>query len=236
MVGALRLAPSAQIAGHVPRLGPFLQLHGAMKCCHLLLAVLATACAGSHTPIDDTGATGDAAADDRVDGGLVVTSDSGPDGAGDGGSEAGIDGGSDAAIDAGIDADRVGLVQCGTAECLAPAQACRATCRSGGMAAPVCIDTPEGWETGVCPSGGDDFPIVVARCDGPEDCGAEACLVLFGSVGNYPRCGCDDGPDGGCVQPSSVALCHDVSDCPSRATACETNVDLLQGFYRTCVE
>lgn len=199
-----------------------------MKRRHILLAVLATSCAASHTPIDDAGATGDAAADDRVDARLVATSDSGPAT----GRDTGIDGGSDA----GIDADRVGLVQCGAAECRAPAQACRATCRSGETPAPLCVDTPAGWETGVCPGGGDEFPIVVARCDGPEDCGAEACLVLFGSVGNYPRCGCDEGPDAGCVQRFSVALCHDVSDCPSRATACETNVDLLQGFYRTCVE
>ena len=103
------------------------------------------------------------------------------------------------------------------------------------MAAPVCIDTPVGWETGECPGGGDDFPIVVARCDGPEDCGGQACLVLSGSVGNYPRCGCDEGPDGACVGRFSV-VCHDVSDCPSWAAACEPNVDLLQGFYLTCVE
>jgi len=215
-------------------------MRAAMKCRHLLLAVIATACSASHTPIDDAGATGDAATGDRVDARLVVTSDSGPDGGSDGGGDDRSDGGGDAGIDggsdAGIDADRVGLVQCGAAECRAPAQACRATCRSGAMAAPVCIEPPVGWETGMCPGGGDDFPIVVARCDGPEDCGAEACLVLFGSVGNYPRCGCDEGPDGGCVQSFSVALCHDVSDCPSGATACETNVDLLQGFYRTCVE
>lgn len=196
-----------------------------------VVTVLAlTACSASHVDGADAGVSRDGGGRTPTDAGLVPMGDAGL-------LDAAMDAPTDATADgAGDDGGRAGYVECGATECVAPAQACRATCESAGTPAPACIDTPEGWETGECPGGGDDFPIVVARCDGPEDCGSDACLVLLGSIGNYPQCDCHDTPDGSCISRSSVALCHDVGDCPSWARACESNVELLGGFYRTCVE
>jgi len=123
-------------------------------------------------------------------------------------------------------------VRCGTEVCVVGTEACRATCQPA-----TCVDAPEDWRTGECAIAEDEtFPIVVARCDGPEDCGAEEhCGVLLGSVGNYPRClPCDDATD--CVPPGRPSLCHTLADCPAWAGGCRPNLDLLHGFYATCVE
>jgi hypothetical protein len=206
-----------------------------MRLPFVLTALVLTACSASHADGADAGASRDGGGRTPTDAGLVLMRDAAlPDAAL---PDAAMDAPIDAPVDRGPDgAIGTGLVECGATECVAPGEACRATCESGGSPAPACIDTPEGWETGECPGGGADFPTVVARCDGPEDCGSDACLVLLGSIGNYPQCACHDAPDGSCISRSSFALCHDVSDCPSWATACEPNSELLRGFYRTCVE
>lgn len=126
-------------------------------------------------------------------------------------------------------------VRCGEEVCVGGIEACRATCRFGTSPSPVCVVAPEGWEIGDCPSD-ETFPIVVARCDGPEDCGAgEHCGILLGSGGNYPQClACDDTAE--CVSPGGSTLCHTPADCPAWASTCRPDVDLLQGFYDTCAE
>lgn len=132
---------------------------------------------------------------------------------------------------------RRGTVACGDTPCAVPTHACRATCRVDGDPAPTCVESGEGWESGECPTEEETFPIVIARCDGPEDCGAgETCLVLFGSIGSYPQCMCQDDGEGGCAPSWSTPLCHTLADCPSWASACEPATTPLTDLYRTCVE
>lgn len=195
----------------------------------VLMALLTGACSASHTPLDPA-APADAGPELRDAGDPIdppLGSDAGravPDP--DGGRAIG---------DAGPN-DGAGVVACGATSCELPGTACRATCRTGGEPTPACVVAPETWEIGECPSEEETFPIVVARCDGPEDCPGAACLVLHGSVGNYPQCMCHDDGEGGCVARWSVVLCHTLADCPSWATACEPDTSSLAGFYRTCVE
>lgn len=202
-----------------PHLAPQLRMPGAMKTSALPLGLLLAACSASHDTPDSGTVPACGECHDATllgDAGFDATAlfDSGP-------------------MDASI--ETFGFVECGAVSCEVPGQACRATCQSGGEPAPVCVDAPMGWETGECPDE-ESFPILVATCDGPEDCGEEACIVLFGGAGNYPRCDCLPAADGGCVPRLSVALCHSLADCPSWATGCEPNPELHAGFYRTCVE
>ena len=88
----------------------------------------------------------------------------------------------------------------------------------------------------MCPTGMETFPIVIAWCDGPEDCAdGTRCLIQLGSTGNFPQCGCHGTPGSGCAERWSYVLCHDLGDCPSWATRCATE-ELLAGHYTVCRE
>jgi hypothetical protein len=141
------------------------------------------------------------------------------------------------AMDGAPDDAGLGEIRCGDRACEVEAEACRATCGTPDAPEPTCIAAPEGWEIGECPDGTETFPIVVAHCDGPEDCGdGTYCGVLLGSLGNYPSClECPD-DDGPCppMDTGQPILCHEDGDCPAPGSRCSPDSELLDGHYDTC--
>lgn len=63
-------------------------------------------------------------------------------------------------------------------------------------------------------------PILVVRCDGPEDCGSMACCIVSNGTACLPAC------------PSGDNLCHSDADCPAVRPTCMPNQ--YANFYRAC--
>ncbi len=129
----------------------------------------------------------------------------------------------DAGTDAAIVVRAAGIV-CGAGACDLETEGCLASCQRDGIYEPACVATNDDhtWPSEECPSGMERFPRYWLTCDGPEDCPPDApCRLLFGSTGNYARCGF-----------GQSQLCHVASDCPADEPRCVESTDLPG--YREC--
>jgi len=123
-------------------------------------------------------------------------------------------------------------IACGEQVCAVPTQVCRVTCiDDSGERRPTCMEPTGGQQ---CPVG-EDFPVLIARCDGAEDCSpGQVCSVLHGSAGTYVQCACEAG-DERCPAPWETVLCHSDADCPASTPRCRPGSD-VGDFFLTCQE
>jgi hypothetical protein len=107
----------------------------------------------------------------------------------------------DAAVDATPAGDAAVGVQCGQGLC-EPDQDCCVTDTGGGALQYECIPS------------GDICEGVSAECDGPEDCGGNACCATL--MGTSVNATCDTEPE--CT--GGLTLCHTSDDCPALSPNC----------------
>jgi hypothetical protein len=106
----------------------------------------------------------------------------------------------DAASDAAPEADAAVGVECGTMVC-APEQEC-------------CVTDPAGTPQYECIASGDPCGGVSAACDGPEDCGGNACCATLMGMSVSATCDTETECTGG------LTLCHTGADCPTLSPNC----------------